>query len=226
MSFIHVPLPTQIPKIVPKFLNKTRVYDTPDGNFPSITSILNKLPRFRFGLNKWIEKVGKEVAKAESERCLQRGTKFHLTVQAYLENKSNDEKIDVLPKALFQNSLVKLNQINFIQAIEQPMWSKEFGIAGTVDCIANYKNTLSIIDFKTSTKRKQKSWIKSYFLQETSYSLMYEERTGIPIEQLVTIISCEDGTVQEFVETRDNFTNDLQSCLREYKEISAKVISN
>ena len=88
MTFIHVSLPSVIPEISPKFVNRSRVYETPDGNFPSITTILGSLPRFKFGLSKWIEKVGKEFAEFEKKRCLDRGTQFHQMVELYLKNKS------------------------------------------------------------------------------------------------------------------------------------------
>ena len=58
--------------------------------------------------------------------------------------------------------------------------------------VAEYKGKLSIIDFKTSKKKKPESWIQNYFIQESAYSFMYEERTNIVVPQLVTIIGVDD----------------------------------
>jgi len=216
--FIHVPMPNKITEISPKYANGRRMYETPDGDFESITSVLGKLPRFSFGIQNWIKKVGKDYAKFESKRCLERGTQFHKIVQSYLENNLNVNGYGLLPRSLFENTVNELNRINFIQGIELPLWSKDLGVAGTTDCIANYNNTLSVIDFKTATRPKKKEWLTSYFLQETAYSLMYEERMGIPIEQLVTVIAAEDGKVQVFVESRDNFVAELKDCLAEFQQ--------
>ncbi len=41
---------------------------------------------------------------------------------------------------------------------------------------------------------------------------------GIPIEQLVTIVSSEDGQVKVFVESRDNFVDELKGCLAEFQQ--------
>ena len=123
---------------------------------------------------------------------------------------------------MFDNAKAAIDDINFIHGVELPLWSKALGVAGTCDCIANYKNTLSIIDFKSATRAKRKEWLKSYFLQETAYSLMYEERTGISINSLVTVVSAEDSNVQVFLESRDNFVDELHDCMREFRQ---KVIA-
>jgi len=65
-------------------------------------------------------------------------------------------------------------------------------VAGQVDLIAEYKGKLSIIDFKTSKKRKPEAWCEGYFIQESAYAFMFEERTGIRVPQLVTIIGVDD----------------------------------
>ena len=143
---------------------------------------------------------------------------MHKIVQSYLENNLNVNGYGLLPRSLFENTVNELNRINFIQGIELPLWSKDLGVAGTTDCIANYNNTLSVIDFKTATRPKKTYWLTSYFHQVPAYSLMYEERIGIPIEQLVTVIAAEDGNVQVFVESRDNFVSELKECLAEFQQ--------
>ena len=77
-------------------------------------------------------------------------------------------------------------------------------LAGRVDCIAEYKGELAIIDFKTSTKEKREEWIHDYFAQETAYAIMFQELTGLMPKKLVTIIACETGTPQVF-EIYDKF---------------------
>jgi genome maintenance exonuclease 1 len=82
-------------------------------------------------------------------------------------------------------------------------------MAGTVDCIADFDGKLSVIDFKTSKKLKEKDWITGYFWQATAYAIMYEELTGIPVPKIVIMIAVEDDFPQLFIEKRNNFVKSL-----------------
>jgi hypothetical protein len=55
-------------------------------------------------------------------------------------------------------------------------------------------------------------------MQETFYAIAWEERTGIPITQLVTIISVDNDDPQVFIEHRDNWDKELIKTIGEYKE--------
>ena len=77
--------------------------------------------------------------------------------------------------------------------LEGSLYSKQLGIAGTVDCIAEYDGELAIIDFKTSKKPKPREWIDHYFVQCMAYGCMLYELTGISVKKLVIIMACENG---------------------------------
>jgi hypothetical protein len=47
---------------------------------------------------------------------------------------------------------------------------------------------------------------------------MWEERTGQPITQLVTIISVDNNEPQVFIEHRDNWINTLKNTIRKYND--------
>ena len=98
------------------------------------------------------------------------------------------------------------------------MYSNHLGVAGRVDCVADFDGKRSIIDFKTSMKTKKLDWIKNYFMQESAYAIMWEERTGQPITQLVTIISVDNADPQVFVEHRDNWVRPLRDTIKQYEE--------
>jgi len=98
-----------------------------------------------------------------------------------------------LPDFLFKIAKTELNRINNIYALEGSLYSKQLGIAGTVDCIAEHNGELAIIDFKTSKKPKPREWIDHYFVQCMAYGAMFYELTGIPIKKLVIIMACENG---------------------------------
>ena len=104
-----------------------------------------------------------------------------------------------------------LDRIDNIHGQEIALYSDHLRLAGRVDCIAEYEGKLSIIDFKTSAKPKRKDWIGSYFAQAAAYAVMYEERTGIPIDQSVIMVAVEGDDPQVFVEKRDNYVELLLS---------------
>ena len=96
------------------------------------------------------------------------------------------KEMDILPatKFLLLSAKKNLDRINNIHALERSLYSDYLGLAGRVDCIAEYDGELAVIDFKTSTKIKPEEWIENYFVQETAYACMYFEMTGIPVKNL------------------------------------------
>ena len=46
---------------------------------------------------------------------------------------------------------------------------------------------------------------------------MFEERTGIPITQLVVLIAVDNELPQVFIEHRDNWTKKLLETIKEYE---------
>ena len=112
-------------------------------------------------------------------------------------------------------------RIGKVYGQELPLYSDHLRVAGRVDCVAEFDGVLSIIDFKTSRKTKRKSWCESYFCQEAAYAIMWEERTGMPITQLVTIIAVDDLNQQGpgsqvFIEKRDNWVPKLRETIDVY----------
>jgi hypothetical protein len=116
-------------------------------------------------------------------------------------------------------------RLSVVHAQEAPLYSTHLGVAGRVDCVGVFDGKLSIIDYKTSMKPKRLDWIKNYFMQESAYSIMWEERTGMPITQLVTIISVDNHEPQVFIEHRDNWVRPLRDTIAQYnEENSANVL--
>jgi genome maintenance exonuclease 1 len=99
---------------------------------------------------------------------------------------------------MFHHLKPELDKINNIHAIERTLYSEYFGLAGRVDCIAEYEGELAVIDFKTSEKIKPEKWIENYFVQEMFYASAYYEMTGIPIKKLITLMVTPGGEVKVF----------------------------
>ena len=101
-------------------------------------------------------------------------------------------------KYMFHHATPYLDKINNIHAIERTLYSEYLGLAGRVDCIAEYEGELAVIDFKTSNKIKPEAWLENYFVQEMFYASAYYELTGIPVTKLITLMVTPDGEVKVF----------------------------
>ena len=109
---------------------------------------------------------------------------MHTLTEHYLKNEDLPV-VKPLPDFLFKIAKPELNKIDNIHTLEGSLYSKELGVAGTVDCIAEYDGELAIIDFKTSAKPKPRDWIDGYFVQCAAYACMYYELTGIQLKSLL-----------------------------------------
>jgi len=175
-----------------------RLYELPDGQWvPSITSVTSFYNRQIF-IN-WRKRVGIEEANRITKKATTRGTDFHEAAQAYLENRDLVWE-DYLPatKFMFHHAKPYLDKINNIHAIERTLYSEYLGLAGRVDCIAEYDGELAVIDFKTSEKIKPEKWMENYFVQEMFYAAAYYELTEIPVTKLITIMVTPGGEVEVF----------------------------
>ena len=212
--FEHVEL--EFEELKSKTTNGARVYETPDGTFPSITTVLGRKKAQFF--KEWRVRVGEEEANKITPQATRRGTKVHKVVENYIDNKENyfeDSQPNV--RAMFNSIKPFLdNNLSNIAGIEIPLWSKQLGVAGRCDCVADWKGQKAIIDWKTSGKPKKKEWVEEYFLQATAYSIMFEERTAIPINDIVIVIGVENEEPQIFEEKSFNYWKTLETTLQEW----------
>lgn len=187
----------------------SRKYFTESGAaYPSVTTVLGY--QSKDSILQWRKRVGEEEANKISRQASTRGTKIHLMCENYLDNEDVDtSKLSMLDKIMWQSFQPILNRIDNIHAQEIALYSDHLRLAGRVDCIAEFDGKLSIIDFKTSRKPKKKEWITNYFAQAAAYSIMYEERTGTPINRSVILIAVEDEEPQVFIDRRDNYVQHL-----------------
>ena len=187
---------TNLPELTTKTIDRKRYYITPEGKeYPSITG-----------------------------KAAKRGTAVHHMCEDYLNNVSfiqddwwSEKQKNFLPFCLF-NQLRNgvLQRINNIHAQECGLYSDKYGVAGRVDCIAEYNQVLSIIDFKTSTSERNDEYNENYYIQTAAYAEMYEERTGLPTDQIVILVVTEDGQVQEFIKSKQEYIPLLEEAINEF----------
>ena len=172
-------------------------------------------------LAKWRARVGKEKAQQISSRAATRGNRYHKLAENYMNNEHDDTLYREYPLVwiMFDSSRKILDNINNIYLQEAALYSDFLGIAGRVDCIAEYNGVLSIIDFKTSAEEKKEEYLYDYYVQETAYACMLQELYDVKVKQLVTIIACENGDTQVSIQpVKKEYFVKLQEYIREYEE--------
>ena len=216
MTFTHL-LHPEIPKIKQININGVRHYDTPDGTLISITSLLkNFTPE---GILEWRKAVGEDVANEVMRAAADRGSKVHKIIENCLSNKQENDLVGnygELAARMFSQMVPALDKIDRIRALEKGLYSTRFGIAGRVDCIAEYDKELSVIDFKTST-RKRDERNETHLVQASFYSLAWEERTGEKVNQIAILTTTEDGELDVYRDDPSNHVDRLEEMIEEYK---------
>ena len=191
----------------------------------SITSITSHFNKEIF-IN-WRKKVGNETADKITKAATTRGTDMHTLTEHYLKNDKKLPKVPPISDFLFKIAKSELNKLDNIYALEGPLYSRQLGVAGTVDCIAEYDGELSIIDFKTSKKPKPREWIEHYFVQAMAYGCMLYEMTGIAISKLVIIMSCENGECVVYEETdKAKYIKLLDKYIRKFVRDKLEIYGN
>ena len=218
MIFKHEPIDLGYKDLICETKETGRKYETPKGNsYPSITTVLSL--QSKQAILAWRARVGAEEANKISYKASRRGTAVHSVAENYV---NNDPKWDqVMPNILgdFMNIKPILDtRLTTVYGQELPLYSDHLGLAGRVDCVGIFDGKISIIDYKTSRKKKKYEWVTNYFMQDCFYAIAFEERTGMPVTQLVTIIAVDNDEPQVFIEHRDNWDKELQRCIKEYKD--------
>ena len=219
-TFIHRPVDLGYSDLEAETLDDgKREYKTPSGHrYPSVTTVLGI--RKRHIIAEWRARVGAQEANRVSRIAAGRGSSFHLMCERYIKNIDPVLVGNEMPNALamFRGALETINtRIGVIYAQEFPLYSDHLGLGGRVDLVAEFDGHLAIIDFKSSSRHKSRDDIHEYFIQEAAYAIMFEERSGIPVSRLITIMGV-DGMDKPliFQEKRDHWTTELHKTIADY----------
>ena len=205
----------EYPKLARTTVDGARLYETPSGRaYPSITTVTGLLKRQ--AIQEWRERVGAEEANKISGRASSRGTRVHSLCENYLSN------LEVTPNyldhELWQGITPLLDRINNIHALETKLYSDHLEVAGTVDCVAEFDGKLSVIDFKTSSRVKSHDDIHDYYMQCSAYAVAFEERTNLPVSQLLIVMAVDDHDPLLFFEKRNNWIDKFKQLREDYRK--------
>jgi len=191
--------------------------DSVGNKYPSVTTVTSLLTRDQIKL--WRERVGEEEANRVSTKAASRGTRIHQHIEDYLrKEKPYIEFKNILEEAMFKGVRPVLDEITPL-ALEAPLYSKHLKMAGRVDCVGLYDDSLCIIDFKTSSKFKQEKYAKPWYVQMTAYALMVEELTGVPVDECMALVCLPDGNFQMFFCNPVDYVDELVQLRNQYQNL-------
>jgi hypothetical protein len=192
-----------------------RTYLTPDGkNYPSITTILAADKKKIAQINAWKARVGHAEAKKIVAKASARGTSLHTEIEEYILEGTQRR----LPFSMFPYVRPTIDKyLGKIYAVEKGVYSHVLKAAGTFDCFAQWDGVNSLIDWKSSKKMKQESWIENYLLQASFYSMCIFELKKIQVKQVVILIGVDgEREPQLFVRPVKNYLNPVIAAIKEY----------
>ena len=178
-----------------------RLYNTPSGNLPSVTTILDRTKDKTF-LVEWEKRVGEEEANRITKEASGLGTIFHKHLENYIlgEKRPNGNNFvyklaEDMSEVVIEKGLVNINEI----------WGSEVSLyypdlyAGTTDLVGVHNGTPAIMDYKSTTRPKKEEWVEDYYLQCCAYALAHNELYETKINKIVIIMCSREKQYQEFV---------------------------
>ena len=220
--FNHVDqLKYNIPKLEVKTDKEsgTRFYYNGNKKYPSVTTVLSH--SIFDSLEAWRKNIGYEEAKKITTKAARRGTFVHELCEDYLNNKENylSGYLPNIVESFLDIKETLDDNIDNIRGQEIALSSDTLMVAGRCDCICEWNNVPSILDFKTSKKQKPRKYLTNYFIQTTAYSLMWEELTGESIEQIVICIAIDNKEPMVCIDNREHWLAPLKDVIiKFYKE--------
>ena len=171
-----------------------RLYETPGGKLPSVTTILDKTKtaESRAALEQWRKNVGHARAQQITTEAANRGTRMHTYLEHYVKNgELRDQGSNpfgwashAMAQTVIEDGLVNVDEF---WGVEIPLYFPKL-YAGTTDCVGIHKKDQSILDFKQTNKPKRQEWIGDYFLQLVAYAQAHNEVYGTNIHKGVILM--------------------------------------
>ena len=179
-----------------------RLYDTPGGKLPSVTTILDKTKpaESRAALEQWRKNVGHAKAQQITTEAANRGTRMHTYLEHYVKNGELKDRgtnpfgwaSHAMAQTVIDDGLANVDEF---WGVEVPLYFPKL-YAGTTDCVGVHQKDESIMDFKQTNKPKRQEWITDYYLQLVAYALAHNEVYGTNIRKGV-VLMCVKPPVDE-----------------------------
>lgn len=191
-----------------------RLYVTPSGNLPSVTTILSATQpeKKKQVLENWRNRVGHQNAENIVQEATAIGSLMHENLENYMDGlppHGGNMPIRVLARrmadVIIENAYPKIDEVygQEVKLYYPGLW------AGTTDLVGTFNGVFSIMDYKNSRSVKKKEHIDDYILQGAAYALAHDYMFGTDIKQTVILVCCRKDEknlqYQEFVIKGDEF---------------------
>lgn len=199
--------------------NSDRIYHTPDGDFPSVTTILSATDDNTW-LDQWRARVGEREAERIRRQTAERGTLIHSFLERALNGEDISHEISKRPPNIRTMTLGLLGVMHenatatYVQ--ELAVWNRDMRYAGRLDFVGEWNGTPAIVEFKTSKRKKYGKAAEKCMLQATAYALAYNSLFRTNVETVVTLVSIVNGGVQIIEDHAENFFEVLSQRVGEY----------
>jgi genome maintenance exonuclease 1 len=211
-----------------------RVYETPVGKYPSVTTMLSATADKSY-LKRWEEKIGKEEAEKIVKAAGTRGSTVHEYIDRYSEiypdfskgdysqfyNSSDISSQPVAYEKIIRTFIQQLTKLKFVSvANEFAVWDDELKIAGRCDAVGYINGKFTLVDFKTSTKTKSlvSEAIKNYRIQATAYCKAHNMIFPQKVSSFIILVVTDNLTVQIIQGNPINYIPDLRYRVRRFYE--------
>jgi genome maintenance exonuclease 1 len=203
-----------------------RYYKSPSNvHLPSVTTVVKDF--YNIDFSGWENSIGKEEADKIRRQAANRGTRFHNLCEKFLLNEQ-DYAQGAMPDILEDFANVKEcleHDVGTIYGIELKTFSENFMMAGTADLVCEWLGTPSIVDFKTSKKKKREEWIEHYFVQAAIYARMISEQYGLDIPQIVIILVISGERPVIFVRNANDYREKINEIVNFVRTSTAYLVA-
>ena len=202
--------------------SQDRCYETPDGMFPSITTILKATmtARKRRGLEWWYRQQGRRRADAIRDQFRVWGHAVHAELEARLSGADStlepwtDPEVGEAADAVMETLS---GRVGAIWAQEAVVWSRSMGVAGRLDFAGELDGAPCVLDFKVVRKPKERAQMEDYFLQGAFYAAAWSEMQGAEIDAVAVVVAVVGGEAACRVESAAAWRPKLEARLRQYR---------
>ncbi|XP_064602752.1 uncharacterized protein LOC135468425 [Liolophura sinensis] len=168
---------------------------------PTVTSILAKTrsQESQFFLDRWkaqmIAELGEEGFQKFQQETLKKGVNLHVCIQQSLAGVS-PVQVQTWNRGFWDSIQQELARVSEVQALETRVVHPYLQYSGTFDCVATYRDTICLIDWKTS--KKPKPYLSSTFdypLQVCAYIGAYnaDPANTMKIQNGLVVVAYDDG---------------------------------
>lgn len=204
-----------------------RMYVTPSGALPSVTTILSATA-YKPELEAWRKAVGEKKAEQIRDEATGLGTLMHEHLENHmlgLERPRGSNLVRQMAKNMADQIINRgLVNVDEVWGIEAPLYYPN-QYAGTADLIGVYQGSPALMDFKTTNKMKTRDMIDDYFCQLAAYSDAHNTLFNTDIKVGVIFMVSRDCKFQDFIVEGDDFIKAMDSWKRrvdQYYDMLAK----